>query len=51
MLDSDSALKPKKPNSPSAKKSKPNQANGLSSSAKNEMTANDYHEKCKDLAS
>lgn len=47
MLDSDSALRPKKPSSPSAKKGKGNQG-GF---GKNDMTANDYHEKCKDLTS
>jgi hypothetical protein len=43
MLDSDSALKPKKPTSPSAKKGKPTQPIMMGSSTKNEMTANDYH--------
>lgn len=48
MLDSDSALRPKKPSSPSAKKGKGNQGGSF---GKNDMTANDYHEKCKDLTS
>jgi hypothetical protein len=51
MLDNDSALKPKKPTSPSAKKGKPAIPNPMTSSTKNEMTANDYHEKCKELTS
>jgi hypothetical protein len=51
MLDNDSALKPKKPTSPSAKKGKTAIPNPMASSSKNEMTANDYHEKCKDLTS
>lgn len=35
MLDNDSALKPKKPTSPSAKKGKPAQPTTLASSGKN----------------
>jgi hypothetical protein len=46
MLDNDSALRPKKPLSPSAKKGKGNTLpNG-----KSDMTANDYHDKCRDLS-
>jgi len=47
MLDNDSALRPKKPVSPSSKKGK-----GVSSlpMGKSEMTANDYHDKCRDLS-
>lgn len=48
MLDNDSALRPKKPASPSSKKQKI--ATSLPS-GKAEMTANDYHEKCRDLSS
>ncbi len=51
MLDSDSALKPKKPSSPTAKKGKTAATALVATTAKNEMTANDYHERCKDLTS
>jgi hypothetical protein len=50
MLETDSALRPKKPNSPSTKKNK-NQPVGNSVLNKGEMTANDYHDKCRDLTS
>ena len=51
ILDSDSALKPKKPLSPTNKKgnsttNKPG-ASSYSNIARAEMTSNDYHEKCK----
>ena len=51
MLDADSALRPKKPTSPNAKKGKPNISNNNAyfSSAKGDLTANDYHDRCKDL--
>jgi isopenicillin N synthase-like dioxygenase len=49
MLDNDSALKPKKPNQDN-KKNKPIQNNTPSYLPKNDMTANDYHDKCKDLS-
>ena len=48
MLDNDSALRPKKPVSPSNKKGKPNlSGNSYLSQNKGDFTANDYHEKCK----
>ena len=44
MLDNDSALKPKKPTSPSNKKGKANlSGNGYFSQGKGDLTANDYH--------
>ena len=50
MLDSDSALRPKKPTSPSNKKGKLTSSNmGFTSQTKSDLTANDYHDKCKDL--
>jgi len=51
MLDADSALRPKKPVSPNAKKGKPNimNNNAYFGNAKGDLTANDYHDKCKDL--
>jgi hypothetical protein len=50
MLDADSALRPKKPTSPNAKKGKPTISNNAYfGSAKGDLTANDYHDKCKDL--
>jgi hypothetical protein len=49
MLDNDSALRPKKPSSPTAKKVKSNQGGGSGGFNKGEMTANDYHDKCRDL--
>lgn len=49
MLDSDSALRPKKPLSPYSKKGKQVQSNLTNSMTKNDMTANDYHERCRDL--
>ena len=54
MLDSDSALRPRKPGSPSGKKNKGGTtlpSIGGTSAGRVEMTANDYHEKCKDLSS
>lgn len=51
MLDNDSALRPKKPTSPSSKKLKNSQGVGSTGLNKGEMTANDYHEKCRDLSS
>ena len=51
MLDNDSALKPKKTFQPDGKKNKPIQNNTPAYLPKNEMTANDYHDKCKDLTS
>jgi hypothetical protein len=42
MLDSDSALRPKKPASPSAKKGKANIL-GNGGFNKSDLTANDYH--------
>ena len=54
MLDSDSALRPRKPGSPSNKKAKAGNtlsSIGGTSVGKVEMTANDYHDKCKDLSS
>lgn len=47
MLEADSALRPKKPLSPTAKKGKP--ANPTF--GKGDLTANDYHDKCRDLTS
>lgn len=43
MLDADSALRPKKPSSPTAKKGKPNQPAGSAPFSKTDLTANDYH--------
>ena len=48
MLEADSALRPKKPTSPSAKRGKPAP---LGNNVKGDLTANDYHDKCKDLSS
>jgi len=48
MLDSDSLLKPKRPVSPNSKKNKLGQiTHGIGNYSKNEMTSNDYHERCK----
>lgn len=51
MLEADSALRPKKPTSPSAKKGRPNVSNNnqYNLSGKGDLTANDYHDRCKDL--
>lgn len=43
MLDADSALRPKKPSSPSAKKGKPNLPAASGPFSKADLTANDYH--------
>lgn len=44
MLDNESALKPKKPTSPSNKKGKPNLMNNASyGQGRSDLTANDYH--------
>ena len=52
MLDSDSALRPKRPNSPNSKKKQGPQNNfsyNPSSFPKNELTSNDYQERNKEL--
>ena len=53
MLDNDSALRPKRTNSPASKKNKGNErvlAHNPSGMGRNDLTANDYQEKCKELA-
>ena len=49
ILDHESALRPKKGNSPVSKKNPKGGHTLTSSNQKSEMTSNDYFEKCKEL--